>query len=136
MTGAGHLAVALRLGLVVAVGLALALVAARGLGLRWDPLGWQARRLAQAEARADLARSDAHARALEVEGERDARARSDRLHRQTAAVEAAVAHTLTEARSAPDANDPLAADRGERLRAHDRELCRLAPDLEGCAAAP
>jgi hypothetical protein len=25
--------------------------------------------------------------------------------------------------------------RADRLRAHDRELCRLAPDLDGCAAA-
>lgn len=136
MTGGGRFAAALRLGLILAVGLALALIAVRGLGLRWDPFGSQSRRLARAEAQADLARSDARARALEVEGERHARARSDELHRQAAAVEASVAHTLTEARSAPDANDPLPADRGERLRAHDRELCRLAPDLEGCAAAP
>lgn len=120
---------------LLALGLATAVIALAGsLGLRWDPFNRQAGRLARAEAEVVRAREDA-ARALTVlEAER-------RLARQAAAAAARTAiaaddvHRLEiSARGAPDAFHSLSADRLARLRAHDRELCELAPALEGCAA--
>lgn len=136
MTGLFRPGPVLRFGAIAVLTVLVAVSAAGALGVRWDPFGRQARSLAQAEARAERARAEAFARVLEVEGERAMNARVVDLHRRAAAAETAVIHTLSEARSAPDANDLVPAERGDRLRAHDRELCRLAPDLEGCAAAP
>ena len=55
-------------------------------------------------------------------------------HNAAHSVEAATAESITQARSAFDATDPLAADRAARLRDHDRRLCNIAP--AGCPAAP
>jgi len=126
------------LGWLVLAGTAvlLLMLVARGVGLSWDPFGLQQRRLATAQARATQAESDAQARVVETEGRRQQAARLEIHHRQTLAVERATVAAVTQARSADDANDPLDPVRADRLRAHDRELCRLAPDLDGCAAAP
>lgn len=110
-------------------------VTGRGLGLRWDPFSLQQRRLEVAEARAMRAESDAEARRVEAEGRAQQAARLDIHHRQILAVERATVAAVTQARSAEDANDPLDPVRADRLRAHDRELCRLAAGLDGCAAA-
>lgn len=110
-------------------------VTGRGLGLRWDPFGLQQRRLEVAEARAMRAESDAEARRVEAEGRAQQAARLDIHYRQILAVERATVAAVSQARSAEDANDPLDLVRADRLRAHDRELCRLAADLDGCAAA-
>ena len=114
----------------------LLLAAGSGLGLRWDPFDLQKRRLETAQARATRAENDADARRVEAEGRAQQVVRLDNHHRQTLAVERATVAAVTQARSAPDANDPLDPVRAERLHAHDRELCRLAADLDGCAAAP
>ncbi|MNQ76146.1 hypothetical protein D3C85_909690 [compost metagenome] len=111
-------------------------VAGRGVGLRWDPFDLQQRRLEAAQAQATRAESDAEARRLEAAGRDQQAAGLEIHHRQTLAVERATVAAVTQARSAEDANDPLDPVRADRLRAHDRELCRLAPDLDGCAAAP
>lgn len=123
-----------RLALVGALVLLLA-VAGRGLGLRWDPFGLQQKRFETAQARAAEAESDAEARRIEAAGQGQQAARVEIHHRQTLAVQRATVAAVTQARSAEDANDPLDLVRADRLRAHDRELCRLAPDLDGCAAA-
>jgi hypothetical protein len=123
-----------RLVLVGALVLLMA-VAGRGLGLTWDPFNLQQRRLEIADARATSAESDAKARRIEAAGQGQQAARVEIHHRQTLAVQRATVAAVTEARSAENANDPLDLVRADRLRAHDRELCRLAPDLDGCAAA-
>ncbi|MGH7027242.1 hypothetical protein [Brevundimonas sp.] len=124
------------LGWLALVGAAVLLlaVAGRGLGLRWDPFDLQQRRLETAQARATLAESDAEARRVEAAGQAQQAARLEIHHRQTLAVQRATVAAVTQARSADDANDPLDPVRAGRLRAHDRELCRLASDLDGCAA--
>lgn len=122
------------LALVGALLLLLA-IAGRGLGLTWDPFDLQQRRLEVADARAASAESDAEARRIEAAGQGRQAARVEIHHRQTLAVERSTVAAVTQARSAENANDPLDLVRADRLRAHDRELCRLAPDLDGCAAA-
>ena len=126
------------LGWLAVVGAAVLLmaVAGRGLGLRWDPFGLQQSRLEKAQARAAQAEHDAEARRIETAGQAQQAARLENHYRQTLAVERATVAAVTQARSAEDANDPLDPVRADRLRAHDRELCRLAPDLDGCAATP
>ncbi len=125
------------LGWLALVGMAVILlaIAGRGLGLRWDPFGLQQRRMEAAEARATQAESDAEARRIEAAARAQQSARVEIHHRQTLAVERATVAAVTQARSASDANEPLDSVRSDRLRAHDRELCRLAADLDGCAAA-
>lgn len=125
------------LGWLVLVGVMVLLLAlaGRGLGLRWDPLNLQQRRQEVADARAASAESDADARRIEAVGQGRQAARVEIHHRQTLALQRATVAAVTEARSAENANDPLDLVRADRLRAHDRELCRLAPDLDGCAAA-
>ena len=128
LTPVGWLATAGLLVLVV-------MIVGRGLGLEWDPLGLQQRRLEAAQARAAWAEADAAARRAEVAEQAAQAAQLERRHRQILAIERATAAAVTEARSAEDANEPLDPVRAERLHAHDRELCRSAPDLDGCAAA-
>lgn len=104
-------------------------------GFPWDPFGLGARRLERAEARAEVAEAEARARALEVQGEGDQRVRFDIYQRTVRAAETATAVALQQTGAADDASLPLEAARAARLVAHDRELCRIAVDLDGCAAA-
>lgn len=120
---------------VIGAGVLVVTFAGRGVGLRWDPFDLQQRRLETVEARAIQAESDGEARRLEAAGRVQQAVQVESRHRQILAVERATVAAVTQARSAPDANDPLDLVRADRLRAHDRELCRLAPDLDGCAAA-
>jgi hypothetical protein len=126
------------LGWLVLAGAAVLLlaIAGRGLGLKWDPFSLQQRQLETAQARATRAESDADARRIETAGRAGQAARVEIHHRQILAVERATVAAVTQARSAEDANDLLDPVRADRLRAHDRELCRLAPDLDGCSAPP
>ena len=116
---------------VVVVGLA----ALGGLGFRWDPFGRTERRLQAAEAEAAAGREEAAARRLETEAASGQLRRLDDFHNQRTAAGRATAAVVEQARSADDAQTPLEDSRADRLRGHDRELCRLAPDLAGCAGA-
>lgn len=119
--------------LVTAVVVLLAFIGWK-VGLRWDPFGWGERRLERAEARATVAEAEVLARTLEVQGEREQRVRLD-IHQQTVrAAERATAVVLQQIGSADDASLPLEPARAARLVAHDRELCRIAVDLDGCTA--
>jgi hypothetical protein len=118
---------------VAAVAL-LVLVVGRGAGLRWDPLQLQARRLETAQRRADRAEVERAARALEAEARGRQLDHLDAFHRHTQAVARATAAAETRARTADDAETPLDPARARRLHDHDRELCRLAPAVGGCAA--
>lgn len=118
----------------VAVGLLCIVLGmtAHRLGFRFDPFDRQAEKIASAERRADRAESDSAARAVEAE----AAVATTRSVEQAAGVlrevqAATITYTIN-ARADPDALFDLDPDRRERLRAHDRRLCELAPDV--CAS--
>ena len=121
---------------VLAAGAGLVATLLGGLGFRWDPLGLQARRLDAAEARAATGDAEAVARRIEADAGVGQLRRMDDFHQQTTAVAAGTARTVQQARSADDSDIVLETGRAARLRDHDGELCRLAPRLDGCAAAP
>lgn len=114
--------------------LAVAL-AAGSLGVRWDPFGWDRRRLEQAQARMVQAEAQAAVRTAEAVA---VRAQAARLETHWTTMAAAAHATEVVRNTAGDADDALISletGRADRLRAHDRELCRLVVDLDGCAAA-
>nr|WP_303697079.1 hypothetical protein [Brevundimonas subvibrioides] len=116
--------------------LAVAAVVLGGLGFRWDPFGLDRRRLDRAEASVAAATQQAAARTAEAEGQAGQVARLDAAVQSAVTLERATARSIQTARTADDSSLPLPADRADRLRDHDRELCRIAPDLVGCPAAP
>lgn len=119
----------------LAVLMAVALIA-HGWDRLWSWLPWSTeRRLDAAEGRAAFAQDQADASGLQAEGEADQVRRIDTYSHQTITVQAVTADAVVQSRSADDAETPLDDDRAGRLRGHDRELCRIAPDLDGCAAA-
>lgn len=105
-----------------------------GLGFRWDPFDLSRRRAERAEASAGQARADAAARSAEAEGQTGQVARLDAALVTARRLDTVTTRSTLEAKEADDADQPLADDRRDRLRAHDDELCRLAPELGGCAA--
>ncbi|MGX1802438.1 hypothetical protein ACWIDJ_08915 [Brevundimonas naejangsanensis] len=113
----------------------LILIVGRGLGVRWDPLHLQARRLEAVQRRADQAEAQTAARALEAAARGRQVEALDAFHHHAEAVARATATAETRARTADDADTPLDPARAQRLRDHDRELCRLAPAVAGCTAA-
>ena len=113
----------------------LALLVLGGLGFRWDPFDLDRRRAERAEASAVLAQRTAAARTAEAEAQAGQVARLDGTLNTLRRTDAATTRSIVDAQEAPDADQSLTPDRRDRLRAHDRELCRLALDLGGCAAA-
>lgn len=122
-----------------AAALALGFVLLGGLGFRWDPLNLQHKRLeaARIQARDATAAAAAQidARRIETEGAAAQARRVDHYHHMTGAADRATTAAVAQARSAEDADQPLENRRADRLRDHDGELCRIAPDLDGCAGA-
>jgi hypothetical protein len=93
----------------------------------WAWLPWSGEaRLDRAEDRADYAEADASARRLESQGNAAQVARTEAYGDLRIRIEGERAAAVTEARSAPDATEPLAADRAARLHAADRGVCNLA----------
>lgn len=120
---------------VVLVVLAAGVVALGGLGFRWDPFDLGRRRLDRAEASAAVAVAQAVARTVEAEGQAGQVARLDAAVQSAVTLERVTARSILIARTADDSTLRLPTDRLDRLRDHDRELCRIAPDLVGCPAA-
>ncbi|NBW10491.1 MAG: hypothetical protein EBR82_20925 [Caulobacteraceae bacterium] len=90
--------------------------------------------LDRAVAAAFDARDQVDAGERTIEGDRQTAA-ADQVRaadRQAAAL--ATQKLETEIRSDPDVHSTLAAGRLGRLRDHDLELCRIRPELGGCAA--
>ncbi|SJM63804.1 hypothetical protein FM111_09905 [Brevundimonas diminuta 3F5N] len=118
---------------MLAVGVLL-LIVGRGLGLSWDPLHLQARRMEAIQQRLSRAEAEASARSLEAAARGRQVESLDAFHRNAKAVTQATVAAEIRARTADDTDTPLDPDRAQRLRDHDRELCRLAPVIAGCAA--
>lgn len=70
----------------------------------------------------------------ESDGARVSAARVDVVVRRREDAAEIAANIMPQALQAEDADAPLDSDRAARLRRADRELCDLAPDLDGCAA--
>lgn len=114
--------------------LCIALIAAFWNSLTaWLPWSAESQR-DRAIAERDVAQSDADARGLEVEGEREQAERVETYHTQEVVIRDLTSRAQTEARSAPDANDPLTDDRADRLRSHDQRLCDARPAVCGAAS--
>lgn len=124
-----------RLALGVSV-LAACAVVLGALGFRWDPLDLNRRRLERAQATAASAVAAAAARTAEAQAQAGQVVRLDAALQSALTLERVTARSTQDARIADDASLPLPADRVDRLRHHDRELCRIAPELVGCPAAP
>lgn len=111
----------------IALLMAVALIA-WGWNNLWAWLPWSNEaRLDRVEARADHAESDASARGLEAQGNAEQVRRTEAYGDIRIRVEGVTAAAVTEARSAPDATEPLSGERAARLRDHDRQLCVIAP---------
>lgn len=119
--------------LTLAVGavlfLALALTTPSFLGLTFDPFGLKDRKIERLTNERDFAVSDASARGLEVEGEREQAGRVDHYFRQELVLTDLTARADAEARNATYANEPVEAGRLGRLGAADGELCRIRPAI-------
>lgn len=122
-----------------ATAFALGFVLLGGLGFHWDPLNLQHKRLEAARTQARdataMAAAQADARRIETKGAAAQAQRVDHHHHMTGAADRATTAAVAQARSADDADHPLENRRADRLRDHDGELCRIAPDLDGCAGA-
>ena len=122
-----------------AAALVLGFVLLGRLGFRWDPLNLQHKRLEAARTQARdataVAAAQADARRIETEGAAAQARRVDHYHNTTGAADRATTAAVAQARSAEDADQLLETRRADRLRDHDGELCRIAPDLAGCAGA-
>ena len=120
---------------MLAVVVAIALIAG-GWNKLWAFLPWSAEsKLDRIEMKLELAEDARAARAIESIGQSEQIQRIETVHRQIVTVQAATANDITEARSAPDATDPLDTLRRLRLVGSDRMLCNYAPDLCQPAAA-
>jgi hypothetical protein len=100
----------------------------------FDPFNRQAVRLRDAKAAEERADSDAAARGLEVQGEREQAQRVETFHRQEITIRDVTSRADTEARSDPDANEPLPTHLLDRLRRIDRRLCDVKPSV--CPPSP
>lgn len=115
--------------LIASVALLLAIgLLAWGWNNLWSWLPWSGEaRLDRAEGRADYAESDGAARDLEAQGNAAQVARTEAYGDIRIRVEGVTATAVTEARSAPDATEPLSGERAARHHDHDRQLCVIAP---------
>lgn len=96
----------------------------------WSFLPWSSEsRLGRAEKARDVAQDEASARSIESQGQADQVQRIETVHRQIVTVQNATQDAITQARNAPDANDPLEPGRAVRIQSSDRMLCGYAPDL-------
>lgn len=96
----------------------------------WDPFGSK-QRLETKAANAELQATTA---GMEVEAAEVSAQRVEVVVRTRESAQQSVSNLSRDAQGATDANQPLPADRAQRLRDHDKFLCELRP-LQGCPAA-
>lgn len=123
-----------RLIIALVAGLAVVAVLFTLKTSRIDWFGLTKKRAEHAEAKAETATDNAAARSQEVAGERQSAQRVEVVVREERRTTGALAQAIQQARTAPDANEPLPPDRAARLHAADQQLC-LGSSLRGCEAA-
>ena len=105
---------------------------ALALGLYWKG---RIEGTARERPKVEAALAQAQVAGLEARGERESAQRVEIVVRQRETAAQAVTRLTQDAMTSDDAHAPLPADRALRLRVHDDELCRTAPELAGCASA-
>lgn len=95
------------------------------LGLKFDPFGIDARKI-------DRLESEVSVMEREATGNAEVAAASQTFHTREVVIRDLSRQAEVEARTAPDAETPLNADRVARIRAADNRLCIVAPAI--CAS--
>jgi hypothetical protein len=88
------------------------------LGFKFDPFGIDARKLDRLESQVSV-----------LEREAVGNAATQTFHTREVVIRDLARQAETEARTAPDAETPLNADRVARIRAADNRLCIVAPAI-------
>ena len=96
------------------------------LGLKFDPFGIDARKIARLENEVSVLEREAT-------GNAEIAAATQTFHTREVVIRDLARQAETEARTAPDAETPLDPDRVARIRAADNRLCIVAPSI--CADA-
>ena len=94
---------------------------------------WSAKR---AEAKVERLEGDVSSLERAAQGQAQIGQAVETYHTREVVIRDITARAETEARNAPDANIPLASERGDRLRAADDRLCLSAPALCPAPDAP
>lgn len=94
---------------------------------------WSAKRAA---AKADRLEGQVETLTLEREGNAQIGQAVESYHTREVVIRETAAAAIAEARSAPDANVPLAPERGAVLRGADERLCQSAPSVCPAPDAP
>lgn len=94
---------------------------------------WSAKRAA---AKADVLEGQVSSLERAAEGQAQIGQSVEAYHTREVVIRDLTARAETEARNAPDANIPLASERGDRLRSADDRLCLSAPALCPAPDAP
>lgn len=121
-----------RLGLLALVATLVLIGSIAVLGFVSDPFGWKQKKIEKQASTIEQKSDDLSARKFEGEGAKVTAQRVDIFVRDQRKSAAALEAANTEARSAPDASQPLPAERADRLRSDDERLCQLRPTI--CAA--
>ena len=95
------------------------------LGLKFDPFGIDARKIDRLEGEVSVLEREAV-------GNAEIAAATQTFHTREVVIRDLARQAETEARTAPDAETPLNADRVARIRAADNRLCIVAPSI--CAS--
>lgn len=116
----------------LAVGLVVVLAV---LHLLSDPLGVKGRRLERAQAVARQGQMEARARQIEQAATADQARHQATIRDQVQQARDVTATAVAEAKGESDAQTSLGDLRRQRLSGHDRQLCGIRPELDGCATA-
>lgn len=118
---------------LLAIGLVIFVIA--GWNSLWDRLPWSdASRRERAEASRDIAKSEAASAQLEAKGAAEQLERVETYHSRVEVIRDLTRDAQEQARSAPDATQPLDPVRASRLRTADDGLCHNAPAI--CSPSP
>lgn len=119
---------------IAVAGMAAVALAAHQWDRLWSWLPWSdERRLERVIDQRDRLAAEAAAQAGHIEALTEQARRVETVHRQVTELRDLTDPVIHQARSAPDASMPLDPDRADRLRGHDRKLCKLAAGL--CAVS-